>query len=64
MQLTDFSQTNFAQKTADHINKGYPEVAEVVSKDDGESKVTACFVVDAYWEFCKDYVSKNCRIKR
>ena len=63
-QLTNFSQTHFAQKTADHINKDYPQVAKVVSKDDGEFKVTACFITDTYLDFCKDYVLKNCRTKK
>ena len=45
----------FSQEVADNINKDYPGSAIV--------KDNCCFVTDEYWEFCKNYVQANCKIK-
>jgi hypothetical protein len=79
-QLTNFSDSDFAEKTAKNINKSYGNVASVTeiilkvliqeqtSMDSVRfipigTKVSACFITDSYWEFCKDHVLKNCRLK-
>ena len=78
-QLTNFSDSNFAEKT-EKINKNFGGVASVVriksrvrkqeqtSQDScrvipAGTEVSACYLTGQYWEFCKDYVLKNCKIK-
>ena len=53
-QLTQRDAT-FAHETASRINKDYPGSATVL---DGK-----CFITDEHWEYCKQYVLDNCKIK-
>ena len=56
-QLTDYYNDDFAQKTADFINKDFPEKAAVRKNDKGQS---ACFIDDLYWWQCLHYVKAHC----
>ena len=79
-QLTNFSDSAFAYKVANKINKDYKKEASVQSKvldnplqeavyPNGHrfipvgTEVTACFVTNKYWDFCKSYVQEKCKIK-
>jgi len=50
-----YPDKKFADKIAEDINKDYP----------GEAKVEndCCLITESYWEYCRDYVQANCKIK-
>lgn len=58
-QLTEYSDTDFAQRIAEGINKDYPSCATVGRKNG----LTACFVDQTYYLDCLKYVKEHCRIK-
>ena len=58
-QLTLPADADFANEVADRINKDYPEQAII----EQQSTFFVVKITGSYWEYCKDYVQKHCKIK-
>jgi hypothetical protein len=58
-QLTYSTDEKFCLQLAQHINKSHPFCAEVIKLLNGYAVV----ITDYYYNACKQYVQKHCKIK-